>query len=307
MLNRIIAFVFFANYFVGLLAVALSVETAFQLNLPLNSPAYYLLLFCTTVFYYTIAYSGPVAPKISANPRTEWYRLHFRFVRVSQVVLFSICALLGTWYLVENFRAVLHLPLYYWLILSIVPLAAVLYYGLLPKSIISFNLRRTGWLKAFVIGFVWAGCVNIFPVAALRLEQGITVAEPLLMLWLFTKNWMFCTVNAIMFDMKDYEDDANIELKTFAVRMGLQKTIYLVLIPLLLVGLVAFLAFAIYRNFGIPTILFNIVPFVCLLAVAFSLQRKQSILFYLIVIDGLLLVKALCGVAGSFFAHLNLH
>lgn len=307
MLNRIIAFVFFANYFVGLLAVALSLETAFQLNTPVNSPIYYLLLFCTTVFYYTIAYSGPVIPKVSANPRTEWYRLHYRFVRVSQVFLFSICVALGAWYLVENFDGVLHLPFHYWLFLSVVPLAAILYYGLLPKSLISFNLRRTGWLKAFVIGFVWAGCVNLFPVAALRIEQGITVAEPMLMLWLFTKNWMFCTVNAIMFDMKDYEDDANIELKTFAVRMGLQNTIYYILVPLLLIGLLAFLIFAVFRGFGIPTILFNIVPFVCLLAVAFSLQRKQSILFYLIVIDGLLLVKALCGIAGSFFAHLNLH
>ena len=280
MLNRIIAFVFFANYFVGLLAGALSLETAFQMNIPLNSAAYYILLFCTTVFYYTIAYSGPVIPAVSTNPRTEWYRLHYRFVRVSQVFLFCICAVLGGWYFVENFAGVLHLPLYYWLLLAVVPVAALLYYGLLPKSLISFNLRRTGWLKAFVIGFVWAGCVNLFPVAALQVERGITVAEPLLMLWLFTKNWMFCTVNAIMFDMKDYEDDANIELKTFAVRMGLRKTIYAVLIPLLLVGLVSFLAFAVYRNFGIPTILFNMVPFICLLAVAFSLQRKQSILFY---------------------------
>lgn len=307
MLNRIIAFVFFANYFVGILAVALSLETAFQLNIPLNSPAYYILLFCTTVFYYTIAYSGPVIPKVSTNPRTEWYRLHYRFVRVSQVFLFSICVALGSWYLIENFAAILHLPLYYWLILAVVPIAAILYYGLLPKSIISFNLRRTGWLKAFVIGFVWAGCVNLFPIAALRIERGVTVAEPLLMLWLFTKNWMFCTVNAIMFDMKDYEDDANIELKTFAVRMGLRNTIYYVLVPLLIVGLISLLTFATYRGFGIPTILFNVTPFVCLLMVAFSLQRRQSILFYLIVIDGLLLVKALCGIAGSFFVYPNLH
>lgn len=303
MLNRIVAFIFFANYFVGLLAVALSLETAFQLNIPLNSPAYYALIFGATVFYYTIAYAGPVAPAVSANPRTEWYRLHHRFVRVSQLVLFGGCAVLGLWYLVQNFEGVLHLPLVYWLAWLVVPLAALLYYGLLPKSLISFNLRRTGWLKAFVIGFVWAGCVNVFPVAALRIEQGISVAEPTLMLWLFVKNWMFCTVNAIMFDMKDYEDDANIELKTFAVRMGLRNTIYYVLVPLLLVGLLSFLTFAIYRHFGIPAILFNLVPFVCLLAVAFSLQRRQQILFYLIVIDGLLLVKALCGIAGSFFAH----
>jgi 4-hydroxybenzoate polyprenyltransferase len=303
MLNRIIAFIFFANYFVGLLAVALSLETAFQLNVPLNSPVYYALLFCTTVFYYTFAYSGPVAPKVSANPRTEWYRLHYRFVRLSQLLLLIICAALGSWYLLENFHAILHLPFYYWLLLATIPLAAILYYGLLPKSIISLNLRRTGWLKAFVIGFVWAGCVNLFPIAALRIEQGVTVTEPVMMLWLFAKNWMFCTVNAIMFDMKDYEDDANIQLKTFAVRMGLRNTIYYVLVPLLVVGLISLLTFASYRKFGITTIALNMIPFVCLLMVAFSMQRRHSILFYLIVIDGLLLVKALCGIAGSVFVH----
>ncbi|MCF0070294.1 UbiA family prenyltransferase [Dyadobacter sp. CY261] len=309
MLNKIIAFVFFANYFVGLLAVALSLETAFQLNIPLNSPVYYLLLFCTTVFYYTIAYSGPVIPKVSANPRTEWYRLHYRFVRTSQVFLCCICMSLAGFFLIAHFNAILHLPPLYWLSLSVIPLAAILYYGLLPTSIISFNLRRTGWLKAFVIGFVWAGCVNLFPIAALWIEQGLTVPEPQLMLWLFVKNWMFCTVNAIMFDMKDYEDDANIELKTFAVRMGLRNTIYYILVPLLLIGLVSLLTFALYRGFGVPTILFNMTPFVFLLTVAFSMQRRHSILFYLIVIDGLLLVKALCGIAGSFFAHpmTNLH
>jgi 4-hydroxybenzoate polyprenyltransferase len=171
----------------------------------------------------------------------------------------------------------------------------------LPESLVSLNLRRTGWFKAFVIGFVWAGCVNLFPVTMLRIEQGITIQEPGLLVWLFVKNWMFCTVNAIMFDIKDYESDANIELKTFAVRFGLQRTIFYVLVPLLLIGMASFITFAVYRHFSIFTMLFNFIPFACLLAVAFSLQRPRKILYYLIVIDGLLLVKAFCGIAGSFF------
>ena len=292
---------FFANYFVGLLAVALSLETAFQLNLPLNSPAYYILLLSATVFYYTKAYSVPVSNVASPNPRTEWYRQHYRFEQGSQWFFLAICVALGSWFLIKDFSKILQLPLYYWLALSSVPVAAVLYYGLLPKSIISFNLRRTGWFKAFVIGFVWAGCVNLFPITMLRIEHGITVTEPILMLWLFIKNWMFCTVNAIMFDMKDYEDDANIELKTFAVRFGLQRTVYYVLVPLLLIGLLSFLTFAVYRNFSPVTVLLNLIPSICLLVVAFSLHKPRKILYYLIVIDGLLLVKAICGITGILF------
>ena len=109
---------------------------------------------------------------------------------------------------------------------------------------------------------------------------------------------MFCTVNAIMFDIKDYEDDANRQLKTFVVRIGLKKTIFYVLIPLLLIGLISLLIFTHYKNFKTITIAFNLIPFLSLLFVAYSLQRPKKILYYLIVIDGLLLVKAVCGISG---------
>jgi 4-hydroxybenzoate polyprenyltransferase len=95
----------------------------------------------------------------------------------------------------------------------------------------------------------------------------------------FCQNWMFCTVNAIMFDMKDYDDDANIQLKTFAVRMGLRNTIYYVLVPLLVVGLISLLTFASYRGFGITTIALNMIPFVCLLIVAFHCKGGKAFYF----------------------------
>ncbi|TLU99100.1 UbiA family prenyltransferase [Dyadobacter luticola] len=299
--NRIVSFIFFANYFVGLLAVALSVETAVQLGLPFNSVGYYLLLFAATVFYYTFAYSVPETQQVSANPRTEWYRTHASFIRRSQAVLLVFCVGMSAWFLVKYFSKILTLPVYYWLLLAGVTLAAVLYYGLLPQSFIKLNLRRTGWFKAFVIGFVWAGCVNLFPITMLKLEKNIVIQEPLIVLWLFIKNWMFCTVNAIMFDIKDYDDDANIELKTFAVRFGLRSTIFYVLIPLMLVGIVSFLVFASYRHFSLVARFFNMIPFLGMLLVAFSLQKPRKILYYLIVIDGLLLLKAVCGMAGSYF------
>ncbi|WP_221390553.1 UbiA family prenyltransferase [Dyadobacter sp. NIV53] len=299
--SRIVQFVFFANYFVGLLAIALSVETVFQLELPSNSFAYYLLLFSATVMYYTYAYSGPASTAASANPRTEWYRRHHSFIGISQKFLLAVFLITGTFILFENYKRIFSLGLVYWLMVAAIPIAAVLYYGLLPKSLYRFNLRNTGWLKAFVIGFVWAGCVNILPVTMVKIEHGISVSEPGFMLWLFIKNWMFCTVNAVMFDIKDYDDDANKQLKTFVVRIGLRKTIFFILIPLLLVGLISLLIFTYYKNFGIVPVLINLIPFISLLFVAYSLQRPKKILYYLIVIDGLLLVKAICGITGMLF------
>lgn len=296
--KRIIHFIFFSNYFIGLLAVALSTETVFQLRLPFNDPAFYLLLFSATVLYYTWAYVFPEGAKVPVNPRTIWYKEHRTFIRYSQYILsvLGICCL--SWLLYRNYTALVDLPFYYWFLLSGMLIAALLYYGLLPGAFIKLNLRNTGWLKAFVIGFVWAGCVSILPVMALRLEQQALNLQPGFLLWLFIKNWMFCTVNAIMFDLKDYADDANHQLKTFVVRFGLRKTIFSILIPLLLIGLMALLLFATYSHFSPVTVFFNMIPFICLLFVAWSLHRRKQILYYLIVIDGLLLLKALCGIAG---------
>lgn len=301
MKKRIIHFIFFSNYFIGILAIALALETAFQLRLPLNAPAFYVLLFSATVLYYTRAYIVPPGIISPVNPRTAWYAAHRTFISYSQYI-WGITALVSMVLLLyASYENIITLPLYYWLLFFCIPLASLLYYGLLPGAFLKFNLRNTGWLKAFVIGFVWAGCVSILPVAAIRLEQPDIHIQPGFLLWLFVKNWMFCTVNAIMFDLKDYADDANRQLKTFVVRYGLRKTIFLVLMPLLLIGLSFFLLFAIYSGFSAVTVLFNMIPFICLLMVAWSLHRRKPILYYLVVIDGLLLLKALCGIAGMMF------
>ena len=302
MLNKIVRFIFFGNYFVGILAVALTIEATYQLRLPFNSLNYYLLLFLAPTIYYTYAYNKVSNQPSATNPRTQWYFEHKKIIGWSQILLFVCCIFLSLNLLYQNYLHILNLPVIYWLAIIVIVIAGALYYGLLPRSFLKFNLRNTGWLKAFVIGFVWACCANVLPLIMLKIETGIGYHDSVLWAWLFIKNWMFCTVNAIMFDMKDYEDDANIELKTFAVRMGLKNTVFYVLVPLLLIGLFSFLTFSVYRHFSLLTILLNLVPFVCLLIVAFSLQRPRKILYYLIVIDGLLLVKAICGIAGTFFS-----
>ncbi|MCF2444775.1 UbiA family prenyltransferase [Dyadobacter sp. CY345] len=298
--KKVVEFIFFGNYFVGTLAVALSIESAFQLQLHFNSVYYYLLLFFGTVMYYTYAYSGILSTTESVNPRTIWYAKHYHFIRYSQLLLLAICISLSIVLFTRYYQNILHLPLKYWLIVAVVSLAAIFYYGL---SFLKINLRNTGWLKAFIIGFVWACCVNLLPLVILQIERGVYYVDPVLMSWLFMKNWMFCTVNAIMFDLKDYEDDSNQQLKTFVVRYGLKKTIFFVLTPLLLIGLTSLLIFASFMHFKPIVLLFNLTPFVLMLVVAWTMLRHKNIMYYLIVIDGLLLVKAICGIAGSQFIH----
>ncbi|MFT3948512.1 MAG: hypothetical protein QM763_16225 [Agriterribacter sp.] len=299
MINKTVQFVFFANYFVGLLAVMLAVETCVQLQLPLSSPAFYAFLFFATVLYYTWAYILPPATN-ATNPRTAWYKTHARYIVITQILFIIIIATALCVLAVENFNLLHFFNSYDWIILVSIPLTGVLYYGLLPRSILNSNLRNTGWIKPFIIGYVWAGWICFLPAMMAKLEGAIQ-PNSTFMLWLFIKNWMFCTVNAIMFDIKDYADDSNKQLKTFVVRFGLRKTIFVILIPLLAVGVISFFIFAVQNHFSISRIIFNLIPFACLLYVSLSLQQRKSILYYLIVIDGLLLIKAVCGICGIIF------
>jgi 4-hydroxybenzoate polyprenyltransferase len=302
MWNKLIRSFFFGNCFVGLLGIALSVETSFQLRLPFNSIAYYALLFCGTVMYYSYAYSKPLQ-SFANNPRSLWYVEHNTFIKYSQWFLLIICIILSGLLFIENYSNLFQLPLKYWLIIIAMLLSAILYYGLLPRSFFKLNLRNTGWLKAFVIGFVWSCCVSLLPIIVLQLERGYYYVGIVLALGLFIKNWMFCTVNAIMFDMKDYEDDSNHQLKTFVVRFGLYRTIFFILMPLVLIGIFFLFGFAHYRHFGFWPILFNLIPFLLLLIVAYSMQRQKKILYYLVVIDGIIFIKAICGIIAMQFVH----
>ncbi len=299
MLGKLIRFTFFGNYFIGVLAIALSIEANLQLGLILNSTLYYILIFCAPVVYYTHAYMGATRFTSSSNPRLAWYIRHQRFLKWSQRILSTTSVAVFLYLFFKNSSTILSLPWQYWIGVSAILLIAFLYYGLLPSYFFNLNLRNTGWLKPFVIGFIWACTANVIPLVLLRIEQGSPFPIGVFWLWLFVKNWMFCTVNAIMFDIKDYDIDANKELKTFVVEFGIHRTIFFILIPLLAIGILGLVAFTSYEQFPIAQVMMNLIPFVLTLIVAFSLSLKKPILYYLIVIDGLILVKAFCGIAGT--------
>ncbi|MEO8254467.1 MAG: hypothetical protein ABI554_08770, partial [Flavobacterium sp.] len=292
---------FFGNYFIGFLAVALSIEGTMQQKLPFNSLNYYLLLFLAPTIYYTYAYNKATTKPANVNPRSQWYYENKNFINKSQAVLIVLCLLLGGRLLYFNYNGILNLPILYWISIGTIVIAAILYYGLLPKSFLKFNLRNTGWFKAIIIGFVWACFANVLPLIMLKIETGATNHDAIFWIWLFIKNFMFCTVNAIIFDIKDYPTDANKQLRTVVVNLGLRRTIFYIVLPLVTTGMIAFLIAATYKNFGLIPIFINLIPFVLTLIVSYSMLKRKNILYYLIIIDGLIFVKAICGIIGALF------
>ena len=291
-MNTFRQYLFYGNYFYGICAVALSIEASVQQFVPLNSLAYYTAIFAASVVFYTKAYLPAKPGDKSENVRTEWYNQHHFFSAISQLIL-SMLLLVCCFFIGKNLQhSFQFLHWQGWFILLLFPLAGVCYYGLFNL----INLRDNGVTKPFLIGLVWAGLVTAYPLLFNSIEHQLALNLTIRFFVLFLKNWMFIAVLCIMFDIKDYAVDANQSLQTFVVQKGLRKTIFNIILPLSVLGLIIFIVYAANNHFPIGRILINTIPFILLMVVAFQLKTRRSILYYLSVVDGLMLLKSICGI-----------
>lgn len=284
---------FFGNYFYGCCAVALAIEASVQQRVPLNGPGFYLAIFLCTVSYYTFPYVRQCS-YVTSNPRTNWYTRNYSLVRIRQWIYVSAITCLGIYFLSTKLYSIVSLSPGQWTLILVFPVLAMLYYG---NSLVSgrYNLRRIGWLKPFVIGACWAGLVTIYPPVFHSIEGGSAFQFTHVTGLLFLKNLLFVAALCVMFDIKDCAGDYSRKLKTFVVGIGLRRTIFYILMPAGVAGLTCFIAYASAHGFGPIKVALNMLPFFLLMSVAWSLRRRRGLLYYLVAVDGLLLIKAICG------------
>jgi hypothetical protein len=299
--NSLIQLLFFGNYFYGICAVALSMETALVLQFPLQDFFYYLFIFASTTVFYTIAYLSEAENQY--NPRSIWYIENKKWVRISQYVLSSIAFLFLLQSCFFYWKKINLLTWQDFLLMAVFPLVAMAYYGVSADKFVDFrrpksplqvftkNIRQIGWIKPFVIGFVWAGTANIYPFFYEKIKNSLFFVEEKTFFNLFLENFLFISVLGIMFDIKDYATDSNEKIKTFIVQHGLRKTIFYIIFPLVFLGLTIHWRHFWDDDFSFQKAWIQSIPFVLLLVTAYSLRQRKSILYYLILVDGLILVK----------------
>lgn len=301
MFKKIANFIFFGNYFYGCCTVALAIEASLQQGAGLNSIYFYLLLYLGTIIYYSYAYIQERDVPIY-NKRTEWYIKNRLLVRITQTIYLLACLALGIFLLLKYREQILVISPVQLIILAATGVVSLSYYGI-PKGLPDFlNIRNSGWFKPFAIGLIWATVVTYVPLLWVQVEQNNAYRFSAENIWFFIKNFMYISLLAILFDIKDYAADHNKQLKTFVVRAGLRKTIFLIIIPLTILGLISLLFFAVSMHFPWLRIAINCIPFLLLILVALSMKRRKPIIYYLAVIDGLMLVKALCGITAWLLA-----
>lgn len=285
---------FYGNYFYGICVVAQAIETTMQLRFPLNSAGYYFTAFVATVFYYNYPYIRKYSDQ-DTDPRTVWYRAHQTFTRWNQRCFVLFLTLASCLFVYTYHDAILHMNYIHWALVGIFPVIALLYYGLNFFSV-TYDLRHIGWLKPFIIGFIWAGMVAVYPILFYDIIHYKPYELTSFGALLFLKNLMFISVLGMMFDIKDYAGDSIHHLNTFVVRIGLRKTIFYILLPLPILGLLTFLSYATMHHFHLWRMILIMIPFFLLIAAGFSLRKRRTLLYYLVVIDGLMVVKAIFGI-----------
>lgn len=291
--------VFYGNFFYGICAVFSAIESDLLQERNLNGIGFYVFIFLATVVFYNYPYAR-VDSSGSQQPRTLWHQQFLKPIRIFQVcgTVFISCATIA--FVIANRTAMLLMPAGNWLLLTIFPLLGGLYYGLNVASA-RYDLRTVGWVKPFVIGLVWSGMTVTFPELYRAMISGSEFRPTLLGILIFLRNTMFLSVLAMMFDIKDYTADSRANLKTLVVRIGLRKLIFYVLLPLPLLGILTLTLFSVVQDFSLIRGLLLAIPILLLIPAGLSLRKRRSLLYYLTVIDGLILVKAILGIAASGF------
>lgn len=291
-ISRFIVNIFFSNFFLILLSIALNIETNIKIGLPFNSIAYYAFISTVTVLFYLYAYRIPKTLKSSSNPRTQFYITHRKSVHIYTAILAVIALISG---IILAINCLPNYEILTWKWLTVLSFTTILSFGYYDFKL-GISLRKTMLLKPFLIGWTWAITTVFLPVLFLMLKNETHYVIDAKFYFLFSQTFMYCVVNAILFDLKDYEDDSNRNLKTFVVKYGYHFTLNRIILPLIFLGFLSFVIFGIWYGLPLHRILFMLIPIVCLAIFAFKLNRPKAILYYLIAIDGMILLKAICGI-----------
>lgn len=290
--HRVIEHIFFSNFFIGIMALGLSFETNIKMGLPLNAWDFYAFIFSISILFYLFAYNVPINLAQSSNIRTQYYINQRIPIIWFNIILYLVAICSGLSILIKSWNHLWKLDVIHYLILGVTLILSTSYYNWK----FGLSLRKYTWFKPTLIAWTWAIISVYFPVLMLQLEDGKPFEVDARFYFLFSQTFMYFIVNAIMFDMKDFEDDSNRNIKTFVVRYGYKKTLYRIIYPLIILGFISFITFGIWYDLAWHLTILMLFPILLLFYFAVRLNRPKSILYYLIAIDGLIVIKAIFGI-----------
>lgn len=289
-MKGIVSFTVYSNLFIAACALSLTAETFILFHLPSSLNWYLLLIFLCTVFVYSLHYFVK-SKKLRTDSRLEWCRKNKSLLLT--IIIASFIFICGgvTW----HYRSIFGEPGHFnfrnlaWFI--IIPVLALGYsYPLTPWN--KKSMRQTGWLKMASLSFIWAFTTVVLPLLMLNEEDSLIKRS--LVVTLFIHRFVFIAALAFLFNINDYDEDKQDEIKTIAVLLGPAKSLQYgkrLMIPLNIVSAI----FLLYQ-FRLEQPVFYIAILTPVLLLFFLYHRFASIkdeAIFVIRHDGLMIVKAL--------------
>ncbi len=257
----------YANIFISICAFAqvLLVYRLFSIPFDFNSSSYLFFVLLSTYLQYNVQRGYMINENNLYSDRSQWLLKH------KKVLLYSVgISLLIVLFLCNNLS---------WTSIGIMIGAEVistLYY--LPPV----NLRKHGYIKPFLISFVWVISCSLVPLIENKLVTETSV-------WFIVSQFCFISVMCLLFDIKDAEDDYVLGVNTYANKFGIPFTKGICYL-LIIICLFCFYAFSkettVLINFGALAL-------IVILTVVFTNDKRHPFYYYLWV-DGLLILQAIC-------------
>jgi hypothetical protein len=287
--EKIIEWLVFSQLFYAICAVMLALETLYYFEVTNISIPFLCLIAFGVIFYYNFANISNVSN--FNNSRSNWYQSNFKNIIFFQKLIGFVAVTLINYFLILYGQNVAKQPFLVHLF-SVLSIAfGFLYYKINWLKSIS-GLRNSTFLKSIIIGFVWACIVVFFPLWFDAVSNA-TVFYFTNNFWVhFFYNFLFISNLALLFDIKDFELDDNLSLKTVVIKFGIKKTIYFIAIPIFVL-LCIFMIVCMYQTSSILFISLIIGFHLFCILISLMLLKKMSVIFYLFVVDGLMLLKAI--------------
>jgi 4-hydroxybenzoate polyprenyltransferase len=256
------------------------IETNFLLHLPLNHFSFYVFVFGATLTQYNMHYYVKTTANIGSH-RLAWSSSH-RNIHLALIGLGIAMIIFSLFYF--------HLTHFRFLIL--LGLIAFLYS---VPSLPFKNKKRIkdfGLLKITTLSLLWTLVTVWFPIV----ENDVPVVT---FQFIFFRRLLFIFILCLLFDIRDIPTDTGSNIRTLPVILGSKRAFYLAWVLLALFALLSIIQY--FRDHNISILIVMLLSGVATAIVINGSRRRTGDVYYLAVVDGMMLLQALLVIAAELF------
>ncbi len=280
---------FWSNQFYGICAVCLAIESSLKILHVLPSIYILMLIHLATVVYYTHAYLLDKKDGIY-NDRSAWYLKHKKYIYTRQII-YTLIGIYIAFFKCKIFDLLASSNILYWVLILVTLFFCSFYY--LPTILSKKKniIRTSGYLKSISIAWVWAIATCVIPIWLLG-KFNLMVAN--IPFWFhFIQLFLFIFILAVLFDVKDINRDKQELVNTIAVKMGKDEIPKKIVLPILIICAIIAIVETYLIDEPILVLWTQLLLMVLIYWVSKLIMGIRSILYNIILIDGLMIIKVI--------------